>query len=94
VAKKYRLLAPFPTTDQESVTKTASSDAEEGIPPIEVDADPLTAMQLKASAIRALPYVSPLLEYNRELTRGGEPSGVAPIGFNKLAVEGIEWMPA
>jgi hypothetical protein len=89
VAKKSRLTVPFSANPEKYVTKSASSDAEEAVRPADADieADPMTALQSNASAIRALPFVSPLLEYGRELT-GVAPMAPAPTNLQLRGLSG------
>jgi hypothetical protein len=63
-AKMPRLTVPFSANPEEYVTKTASSDAEEAVRP--ADADPMTGIELKASAKRAPPNLT-TLEYDKKL---------------------------
>jgi hypothetical protein len=64
VAKMPRLWVPFPANAanaEEYVTKTASSDAKEIVPPAYADANPMMAMQPNASATQAPPSVLTLV---------------------------------
>jgi hypothetical protein len=74
MAKIPRLTVPLSATAEESVTNTASSHAEEDIPPAYAHANPMTAMQLKASVNRAPPSALTLLENETIPTHELEPT--------------------
>jgi hypothetical protein len=67
VSKRPRLLEPFPATAEADATKTASTHAEEAVPPAVADEDPMTAMQPDASATSG-PHSVSTLENDTELT--------------------------